>query len=205
MQHPTMNALLLLALTSPFLANPVPNRGITVRYDPNYANPPAPRSSLPQRDTLEEDIASLSPTPSASELDDILSIQRPLPSSVLMNLARLRGEEGEEGEQSDEGVSRREDGQAAEENAERPALLSDRRHFCPIAGLVVFSVLSFLACAIQRYVLCFEPGDDVRGWRRMETNWCRWRKPRGEIYLDVEKPQRHSISLRADEEVAEAK
>lgn len=103
MLPPTLNTLLFLALTTPFLATPLPRRDITVRYTSDYPKPPGPHIPPPKKDTFEEDLI---PSPSSNDIEDILSIQKPLPSIFLIGLSKLRREKGTE----ERGVSQTETG-----------------------------------------------------------------------------------------------
>lgn len=173
-----MKALLpLLVLAATALAGPLPRRNVAVTYSDKHSNAPAAHAPPTKRDFLEEPI----PTPSEkTDLESILSQERPLPSLFLMSLHRLRNDKSEDTQTEDEAaVAGAEDIQAELRDASRevadeapatldpvetprgpetrdlkdgPMFVSDARHLCPFAALVVFWTLGFLACAVQRYV-----------------------------------------------------
>lgn len=93
MLPPSLNTLLLLALTTPFLATPLPRRDIIVRYTSDYPKPPDPHIPPPKKDIFEQE---LTPSLSSNDIEKILSIQKPLPSIFLIGLSKLRQEKGTE-------------------------------------------------------------------------------------------------------------
>lgn len=122
-----MKALLpILALSATVLSTPIPDarhpNGLAVKYTGNYPNPPAAGMG-------DDDL----PSGTTENLDEILSIPRPLPSSFLLNVPSLREQKS---------------------STPRPEGREwDMRHVCPIAALLAVSVLGLLACAVQRYVV----------------------------------------------------
>lgn len=135
-----MKAALLLALSAPLLASPV-RRDVPVRYTANYANAPTPRQSVP------ENVAGPRDDPLTNDWDGVLSVEKPIPTSVLMNMAELLGEEAD-----DEG-----EGEKAADPLEATHRLPEAggvscARMGPYAALAALSTLGLLACAVQRYV-----------------------------------------------------
>lgn len=214
----------LLALTATTLSAPTRN-AISVEYTANYPAPPAAHpqrnaDALPEDPHEEEDVPSptniADPALLGDDLDEILSVEKPLPSSFLMAVPELRAKrlrEAEAEKREDEGQG---EGEAPAAEESRPAArardvapesvnwVADVRHACPFAAFMAVSMVALLACAIQRYVhphhfhFHFSPLNPRQLRVRTKANGPSWRKPRGEIYLHVEKPQR-SLSLRAEE------
>ncbi|MBE3045134.1 hypothetical protein IMZ48_21790 [Candidatus Bathyarchaeota archaeon] len=139
-----MKSVLLLALSAPLLASPVPRSDVTVRYTPNYPNAPTPRAPL-RKDTPQDPTLT-------NDYDGILSEERPLPSIVLMNLPLGNEDEGEGKAPVVE--ARESGGLGGKPEAHRPDTCTwlDGAKVCPFAALVVFWTAGFLVCAIQRYV-----------------------------------------------------
>ena len=141
-----MKSILLLALSGPLLASPVPRSDVTVRYTPNYPNAPTPRAPLRKHRTEDPTLTN--------NWDGILSEERPLPSIVLMNLPLGNEDEGEAKAPVVEARESEGLGGKQPEAAHSPDSCTwlDGAKVCPFAALVVFWTAGFLVCAIQRYV-----------------------------------------------------
>lgn len=161
----------LLALTTTTLSAPAPARNaISVEYTANYPSPPAPHS--PRDDeSPEDDVPSptnvADPSLLGDDLDEILSVEKPLPSSFLMAVPELRAKRLREAETEKRGGEGEGEAPAAEETRpaarardvepERVNWVADVRHACPFAAFMAVSVVALLACAVQRYVLPSHP------------------------------------------------
>lgn len=171
----------LLALSTTTLSAPTRN-GVTIKYTANYPDPPAPHSQrsapneLPE-DAHEEDVPSptnvADPSLLGGDLDEILSLEKPLPTSFLMAVPELRAKRLRDAVSETEAEKEKGEGQeqgevpAAEESRRAPQArdvdepnvnwASDMGHACPFAAVMAVSVVALLACAIQRYVPSIPP------------------------------------------------